>query len=227
MNAQQRREDGPEDEVDAARLELDRRRVFRRNLRAAIASVIPGLGHASLGYHLSGAIIASLFLVAINGAFLGMVLQSMPELVTQLRAAAPGLALAIWIVSIADSWRISFGRDRARLTRRRRELLQRGLRAYLCDRFDDARRNLRRAIRYDYDWEDPVLYFHLAVVEIRSAEMLAARGEERAAHRSRRAAQRAFARYAERDQRSRWRAEVESECARAGIPPPRFYDSSR
>jgi hypothetical protein len=193
----------------------------RRNLKALVLSVLPGLGQSRMGYPLAGSILFCLFLFAINGVFLGKVLLVDPKITRLLTLISTPLAILLWLFGVFHTWRISFGRNRPRLYQRRRELLQRSLTAYLKNQLHEARRVLKRAIRYDYDWDDAALLFHLGVIELRLADQALLSGDEGEATRRRRAAIKAFGRYINRDPKQTWKLEIFEECRKSGVNPPR------
>jgi hypothetical protein len=186
---------------------------------------VPGLGQVKMGYPLSGAILFCFFLFAINGIFLGRVLLIDPQVTQLLTWISLPLTISLWLFSVFHTFRISFGRDRPRLARRRQELLQRSLIAYLRNQLHEARRVLKRAIRYDYDWQDAPLLFHLGVLELRLAEQAIESGNEGEASRRKKLALKAFRRYINRDPKRLWGQEIFEECQKSGIPPPRQLKS--
>lgn len=197
------------------------RRQWRRDLKTLLLSIIPGLGHLGARHPLTGAALFSLFILFANMVVLGRILLGDPRLSDWLiRVFTPAAAL-VWIIGLAHAWRIGFGRDRPRLRERRRELLRGGVLAYLRDQLPLARRKLLRAIRYDYDWEDPALLFHLGVVELRLAQHADEEGNRRLAQAKRKAAARAFDRCLIRAPESPWASEILEECEQANIKAPR------
>lgn len=208
----------------AAEADLDpeeQKRTRRRNILAVIYSFVPGLGHAKMGYPLAGAILFCLSLLALNSIFLGKVLLIDPKVTKLMIWISTPLAVLLWLFSIFHTLRISFWRNRPHLKQRRRELLQRSLTAYLKNQVHEARRILKRAIRYDYDWEEASLLFHLGIFELRLAEQAQYSGDEVEATRRRKAARKAFQRYLHRDPKQTWKSEIIEECRRSGLAPPR------
>lgn len=208
----------------AAEANLDpeeQKKTRRRNLIAVLYSLVPGLGHAKMGYPLAGAILFCLSLFAINTIFLGKVLLIDPKATQMMIWIATPIAVLLWLFSVIHTLRISFWRNRPHLKKRRRELLQRSLTAYMKNQVHEARRILKRAIRYDYDWEEASLLFHLGVYELRLAEQAQHSGDEAEAKRRRKAARKAFQRYLYRDPKQTWKSEIIEECRRSGLNPPR------
>lgn len=208
----------------AAEAKLDpeeQKKTRRRNLIAVLYSLVPGLGHTKMGYPLAGAILFCLSLLAINTIFLGKVLLIDPKATQLMIWIATPIAVLLWLFSVIHTLRISFWRNRPHLKKRRRELLQRSLTAYMKNQVHEARRILKRAIRYDYDWEEASLLFHLGVYELRLAEQAQHSGDEGEAKRRRKAARKAFQRYLYRDPKQTWKSEIIEECRRSGLNPPR------
>ena len=208
----------------AAEANLDpqeQKKTRRRNLIAVLYSLVPGLGHAKMGYPLAGAVLFCLSLFAINTIFLGKVLLIDPKATQLMIWIATPIAVLLWLFSVIHTLRISFWRNRPHLKKRRRELLQRSLTAYMKNQVHEARRILKRAIRYDYDWEEAALLFHLGVYELRLAEQAQHSGDEAEAKRRRKAARKAFQRYLYRDPKQTWKSEIIEECRRSGLNPPR------
>lgn len=203
-----------------ASLELLQKQQRRLNWKALFWGLISGLGHIRLGYALSGAMFLCLFLVSVNALFLSRVLLRDPERMRQLFLISSLSSVTIWALSLADLWRRSFGRDRVALKQKRRDMLRQAQIAYLREDFDEALRVLRRAARKDYDWEDPAVFFHLAVVELRRAQQSVAAGRPRAAQRARRAASRAFENCLLRDSELAWGQEICRESQAAGLKIP-------
>ena len=200
----------------------ERRRRRFENLRAVLLTLgLPGFGHISLGYHLSGAVLFCLFVLALNGVFLGRVLLSRPSLVGTLQSFAGGVAGALWFLTFLHTLRISYGRNRPLLRARRAELTRTALIAYLRDELHEAHRLFSRAIRYDYDWEDPELFYHRGVVELRLAERAENSGDLGGAASWRRTARRSFRTCLVRDPALTWGKDILRECRRARIKPPR------
>lgn len=185
------------------------------NARAMLLSLITGLGHIYLRHYVLGAALFALFAASLNGIALGLLLSSRPVLARALLFGSGPLAFIVWTAGLAHAWKISYGTDRARLRGERRRLFREGLVRYLRDDLDGARDQLRRAVECDVDWEDPDALFHLGTTELRLAERRAARGETLAADRARRRGLRSLAACLRRDDRLKWRAEVQLERQRA------------
>jgi len=197
------------------------------NARAMLLSVITGLGHWAMGYRIMGALLLSLFLIGLNGVFLGTVLLSYPQVKQVLLwTCGPGVA-ALWLFGIIHIYLITYGRDREALREERRVLLQEGLLGYLRGDLGRARKALKRAVKLDYDWEEPHLQFHFGVVELRLAKVLDAAGRSAKAGRRRRAGLQAFRRCLARDPAAKWLGEIEIECRRAGLKPPMASHQSK
>lgn len=193
---------------------------FWKNLLTLLLSVLTGAGHVYRRSYVKGALLLSVFLVAANGWFLGRVLLSRPELAAWLLWACPFLTVTIWVFGVIDAYRIGFRLNRSRFKRRRRELLQRSLRAYLTNQLEEARRVLLRAIKYDHDWDEPSLLVHLGVLELRLYEQLKAEGDRRGANLKFKAARRAFSQYLSRNPKGPWRKDICQECEKCDLKLP-------
>jgi len=193
----------------------------RRNLRAMLLSLlIPGLGHMTLGYLLTGSLLTALFVLSANGLFLSLVLLGDPPLARLLLWTSAPLVGTLWVASLAHCWRLSFGTNHARLSERRRSLLRRALICVLRQETEGAHRLLRRAIRYDRDRNDVALYFHLGICELRLAQQLDETGG-RGGNAQRRAARRSFNRCLTRDPEKRWRRDIQRACAKHKVKAPK------
>jgi len=196
---------------------------FKRDLLTLLLSVFTGFGHIYRRSFIKGALLLSLFLVMANGWLLGRVLLSRPVLASWLLFLCPFMTVVIWLFGIIDGYRIGFRRDHVRLRGRRRELLQRSITAYLNNQLEESRRVLLRAIKYDYDWDDAFLLFHIGVIELRIYEQLKRQGDTRGANKKLRAARSAFGRYLSRDPEGAWRSEIVDEYQRYQIKLPRLF----
>src|SRR3954468_18075031 len=94
-------------------------------------SIVTGLGHVYLRHYVLGAILFALFATALNGVFLGTVIESKPQVARALFEVSVPLAAAIWVVGLAPAYRISYGTARTRLRSERQRLFREGLIAYL------------------------------------------------------------------------------------------------
>jgi len=183
------------------------------NLTAVLLGAIPGLGHIYLDHYLLGAFLFSVFVTALNTAFLGATLQTLahPE---ALRWAGTGVLVVTWILSVWHIIRLSYGTDRAALASQKRDLLREALLDYLRDDLENAARKLERAVALDVDWRDPDPLFHLGVTSLRLAERRARKGDPSGARQARRRAQWAFRTCLARDAERKWAAEIEAEMKR-------------
>jgi hypothetical protein len=189
------------------------------NARALLLSLVTGLGHVYLRHYVLGAFLFALFATALNGVFLGYVIESNKELGRTLVDVSVPLAVAIWIAGLAHAYKISYGTDRSRLRDERQRYFREGLLAYVRDELDTAALALQQAVERDVDWEDSDLLFHLGVVELRRAERSFLSGERRTAEHARSRALRAFRYCLRRDEKKKWRAEIALERERAQRPP--------
>lgn len=184
-----------------------------RNWVALLLSVVTGLGHFYLDHYLTGAVLFSLFVTALNGIFLGFTLQAAasPE---ALRAVSIVCFAIVWVFGFWHAYRLSYGTDRVALAKAKDQLLREGLIDYLRDDLEDAARKIERAAALDVDWVDPDPLFHLGVVSSRLAERRAARGDLAGAKAARRRALASFKGCLSRDPTQKWRAEVAEELRR-------------
>jgi hypothetical protein len=181
-------------------------------------SIVTGLGHVYLRHYVLGAILFALFAMALNGVFLGTMIESKPQVAHALFETSVPLAVAIWVIGLVHAYRISYGTDRKRLRAERQRLFREGLIAYLRGDLDAASRALQSVAERDVDWEETDALFHLGVVELRRSAVSQQRGDRRASLRQRRRGLRAFKACLARDDRKKWRGEIANERERAKAP---------
>jgi len=199
-----------------------------------LLSLVTGLGHIYLRHYILGATLFCLFVTALNGIFLGSVIEADKAQASFIFKASVPAAVAIWVFGLFHAYKISYGCDRVKLRAERAKLFRDGLTAYLRDDLDTAARLLESCVDRDVDWEDSDALFHLGVVELRRAEELGHRGERRGAERAQSRGLRAFRSCLAHDDRKKWRGEIAHEHARARLkqvrvpkgPPRRSGDSS-
>ena len=189
------------------------------NARVVALSLVTGLGHVYLRHYVRGAIFFALWATALNGIFLGNVIESNKAFGQTLVHVSVPAAIVIWIAGLAHAYIISYGTDRERLRTERQKLFREGLLAYLRDELDHAAFALAQAVERDVDWEDSDILFHLGVVELRRAEKSFLAGERPTAERTRARGLRALRSCLARDEKKKWRAEIDIERARAKSPP--------
>jgi hypothetical protein len=189
------------------------------NARVLLLSIVTGLGHVYLRHYIRGAILFVLFATFLNGIFLGSMIESRPDVGKILVHACVPLALAVWVAGMAHAYTISYGTDRNRLRTERQKLFREGLLAYLRDELDASALSLTQAAERDVDWEDSDILFHLGVVELRRSERSWLSGERRTAERARLRSLKAFRSCLARDEKKKWRAEIDVERQRAKNPP--------
>jgi hypothetical protein len=192
-----------------------------------LLSLVTGWGHIYLRHYVLGAILFCLFATALNGVFLGSVIESDKSLARFIFDASVPAAGAIWLFGLVHAWKISYGCDRVKLRAERTRLFRDGLTAYLRDDLDTAARALESCVDRDVDWEDSDALFHLGVVEMRRAEVFGGRGERRAAERAQSRGLRAFKVCLAHDDRKKWRGEIAHEQARAKQKPVRLPRPTR
>jgi hypothetical protein len=180
---------------------------------------VTGLGHVYLRHYVRGAVLFALFATALNGIFLGEVIESNKALGRTLVHVSVPAAIVIWVVGLAHAYTISYGTDRHRLRTERQKLFREGLLAYLRDELDSAALALSQAVERDVDWEDADILFHLGVVELRRAERSFLAGERRSGERARTRGLRALRTCMARDEGKKWRAEIDIETARSKNAP--------
>jgi hypothetical protein len=188
-----------------------------------LLSVVTGFGHFYLRHYVLGAVLFSLFAIGLNGIFLGTVIKSDAAAASRIYHVSIPFTCGVWLLGLIHCFKISYGTDRTRLREERARLFHDGLVAYLRDDLDAAAGALQQAVDRDVDWEGPDALFHLGVVELRRAARFAARGEKRAADRTRRRGLRAFRVCLAHDDRKKWRGEIAQERERANVPvrPPK------
>jgi hypothetical protein len=179
-----------------------------------LLSIVSGLGHMYLRHYVLGAALFALFAASLDGIFLGMTIQARPTLARVLLFVCSPLAVGVWAAGLVHAWRLSYGTDRKTLHAERVRLFNEGLVLYLRDDLESARDRFHHAVTADVDWDDPDPLFYLGITELRLAERRAARGEIDAAARPRRRGLKALAACLRRDDKRKWRAEVELERAR-------------
>lgn len=194
-------------------------RIAPVNARVLALSIVTGLGHVYLRHYVLGAILFALFATALNGVFLGSVIESNKAAGQVLVHVSVPAAIVIWVVGLVHAYRLSYGTDRARLREERQKLFREGFIAYLRDELDAAAHALGQAVARDVDWEESDILFHLGVVELRIAERAHLRGERKVAEHARQRGLRAFKNCLARDEKKKWRAEIDVERARAKNPP--------
>lgn len=189
------------------------------NARALLLSLVTGLGHVYLRHYVLGAVLFALFATALNGIFLGSVIESNKAAGQTLVHVSVPAAIVIWVIGLAHAYKLSYGTDRVRLRDERQRLFREGLIAYLRDELDSAALALGQAVERDVDWEENDFLFHLGVVELRRAEHAHLAGHRKTAERARQRGLKAFRSCLARDERKKWRAEIDVERVRAHNPP--------